>query len=77
MQKAIDNNFVGVSPQKPGGFVLPSHLEKRIAAVVRNLRAKKFPFSREEVLNWAEDAIADTDYVAYFMEGKPAIRWYI
>jgi len=45
LQKAIDNNFVDVSPQKPGGSTLPSHLEKKAAVVVRNLRAKSFRFS--------------------------------
>ncbi len=71
LQKAIDNNFVGVSPQKQGGSALSSHLEKRVAAVVRNLRAKKFPVFREEVLKWAEDAIADTEFVPIFWKASP------
>jgi hypothetical protein len=76
MQKAIDNKFFGVSPQKPGGSALPSHPEKKFAVVVRNLRAKKFPVFREDTLKWAEDAIAGTDYAAYFEKGKPTIGWY-
>ncbi len=76
MQKVIDNNYVGVSPQNPGASALLSHLEKKVAAVVRNLRAKKVPVFREEVLKWAEDKITDTEYAAYFEEGKPTIGWY-
>jgi len=50
LQKVIDDNSVGISPQKPSDSALPSHLEKKIANVVRNLRGKKFPVFREEVL---------------------------
>jgi hypothetical protein len=73
---AIDNYNVGLSPQKPGGAALPLHLEKRIANVVRNLRGKKFPVFREEVLQWAEEAIKETEYADYFTNGKPTTAWY-
>jgi hypothetical protein len=48
---------VDVSPKKLGGTALPSHLEKWIANVVQTLREKKIPVYREEVIQWAEDAI--------------------
>ncbi len=72
-QKAIDNNLVGVSPQKTSGLALPSHLEKRVANIVRTLRGKKFPAFREECLKWAEEAIKDTEYADYFVNGMPTI----
>ena len=67
LQTTIDNNYQGVSPQKQGGTALPSYLEKRVANVVRNFRGKKFPVFREEVLNWAAEAIKDTEYASYFV----------
>jgi hypothetical protein len=48
--RVIDNNFVGLSPQKPGGVAMPSQLEKEIANVDRRLRERKFPVFLEEVL---------------------------
>jgi hypothetical protein len=54
---------------------LPSHLEKRIADIVRTLRGKKFPVFREEVQKWAEEAIKDTEYANYFVGGTPTIAW--
>ncbi len=48
-QKEIDNNFIGVSPQKAGGVALPSHLDKRVANVVGTLCGKNFFVFREEV----------------------------
>jgi hypothetical protein len=76
LQTAIDNNYVGVSPQNPGGTALPSYLEKRVANVVRNLREKKCMVFREEVLNWAAETIKDTEYASYFAGGRPTIAWY-
>jgi hypothetical protein len=51
-------------------------MEKRVAAVVRSLRANKFPVFQKEVMKWAEDAIADTEYAAYFAESKSKIGRY-
>ena len=76
MQRAIDNNNVAISPKKPRGFALPSHLEKKIANVVRNLRGKKFPVFKEEVLKSAEEAIKDTEYTSYFVGDSPTVAYY-
>ena len=76
LQNAIDNNYVGVSPQKPCGSALPSHLENRVANVIRNLRGKKFSVFREEVLKWAEEAIVDIEDARYFVGGKLSLGWY-
>ena len=69
LNKAIDNNNVGLSPQKLGGAALPSHLEKRIANVAWNL-------FMEEVVQWVEEAIKETEYADYFTNGKPTTTWY-
>ena len=50
MQNPIDNNLVGISPQKLGGAALPSHPEKKVANVVRNSREKKLTVIREDVI---------------------------
>jgi len=41
VKRAIANNGVAVCPQKFGGSAMPSHIEKRIANVVRKLRERK------------------------------------
>ena len=53
LKAALKNGGVAVSPQKPGGASLPSHIEKKIARIVRGLRARKFPVSASEVMRWA------------------------
>ncbi len=60
MQKAIANIGLAVSPQILGGAALPSHIEKRIANIVRKLRERKLPVFQSEVLKWAEEVIKDT-----------------
>jgi hypothetical protein len=77
VKKTIANNGVGLSPQKPGGVALPSHIEKRVANVVRTLRARKLPVFQSEVLKWAEEEIKGTEYGKYFVNGNPTIGWYI
>ncbi len=62
-----------MSPQIHGGAALPSHIEKRIAIIVRKLRERKLPVLQLEVLKWAEEAIMDTKYATYFVNGKPTI----
>jgi hypothetical protein len=47
---------------EPSGVALPSHPEKMIAKVDRNLRAKKFLVFREEILKWAEDMVVETQH---------------
>ena len=32
---------------------------------------------REEVLEWAEEAIRETEHADYFTHGKPMTSWYI
>jgi hypothetical protein len=76
VKKALGNNCVVVSPQKPGGLALPSYLEKKIANCVRALRQRKFHVFPEEVLRWAAEAIEGTEYAAYFKGGKPTTGWY-
>ncbi len=57
MMAALTNNGVAVSPQKPGGVSLPSHIEKEVAKIVRELRARKFPVFASEVISWAAEEI--------------------
>ena len=51
MRAALTNNGVALSPQKPGGVFLPSHIEKKIAKIARGLRARKFPVFAAEVIS--------------------------
>ena len=69
---ALKNDCIGISPQKPGGVFLPSHVEKKIAAVVRGLRERKFPVFASEIMSWAADEIEGTEYADYFVDGKPS-----
>ena len=70
VKNALNNNYIGISPQKPGGVSLPSHIEKNIADVVRGLRERKFPVFASEIKRWAADEIAGTDYANLFPDGK-------
>ena len=71
LRAALTNNGVAVSPQKPGGVSLPSHIEKKIAKIVRGLRARKFPVFASDVINWTAEEIKDTEYAKYFVNGEP------
>ena len=75
VKNALNNDGIGLSPQKPGGVSLPSHIEKKIAAVVRRLRERKFPVFASEVMRWAADEIAGTEYAIFFPDGKPSEGW--
>jgi len=70
------NNFIGVSPQKPCGALLPSHTEKHLAKSVKSLRQRSFPVFPDEVMHWATDAIKGTEYESLFPNGKPARGWF-
>jgi hypothetical protein len=74
--KVLSNECVGISPQKLGEQALPSHIEKRVANVVRALRERKMPVFPEEILKWAADAVERTDYAHYFIDCKPTAEWY-
>jgi hypothetical protein len=55
---------------------MSSHIEKKIAVVVRGLRESKFPVFASEVMRWAADEIAENDYAKIFPDGKPSEGWY-
>jgi hypothetical protein len=76
LRAALTNYGVAVSPQKPGGVLLPSHIEKKIAKIVRGLRARKFPVFASHVIRWTAEEIKDTEYAKYFVNGEPTEGWY-
>jgi hypothetical protein len=76
VKKALDNGCVGIDPQRNGGQALPSTIEKQIADMVKYLRELSFLVFREDVLKWADEAIAGTDYAQYFQNGKPTRGWF-
>jgi hypothetical protein len=76
LKAALNNNGVAVSPQKPGGASLPSHIEKKIANIDRGLRARKFPVFASEVMGWAAKEIKETEYAKCFVGGQPTEGWY-
>jgi len=76
VKNALNNNGIGLSPQKPGSVSLPSHIEKKIATVFRGLRERKFPVFASEIMRWAAGEIAETDYAIKFPDGKPSEVWY-
>ena len=55
---------------------MPSHIEKRIANVVRNSRGDFFVVFREKALQWAEEAMKETEYADYFTNGTPTTTFY-
>ena len=73
---AIKNNGDGISPQKPGGQLIPSGIEKKIADTVKELRRRKFPVFPEEIMKWAAEEIAGTPYADNFPDGMPTTGWY-
>ncbi len=76
VKNALNNNGIALSLQKPGGVSLPSHIEKNIAVAVRGLRERKFPVFASEIMRWAVDEIAGTDYAKILPDGKPSEGWY-
>ncbi len=44
--------FIGVSPQKPSGVLLPSQIEKHLAESVKALRQRYFPVFLDEVMGY-------------------------
>jgi hypothetical protein len=69
--------YRGLSPKDTRSCFAVAFGEKgRERYVVRTFRGKKFPVFREEVLQWAEEAIKDTEYAGYFVNGRPTIGWY-
>ncbi len=76
INRALNNNCVGISPQKLGGVALPSSIEKNIGMMVKHLREKHFPVFPEEVIKWTADAIENTKYADYFPNGIPTRGWY-
>ncbi len=60
IKAAQHNNCVGVSPQKPGGVLLPSHIEKNLADIVKALRQRLFPLFPDKVMQWAADMTKGT-----------------
>jgi hypothetical protein len=71
LRAALSNNGVAVSTQKSGGVSLPSHIEKKIAKIIRGLGARKFPVFASEIIRWTVDEIKDTKYAKYFVGGQP------
>ena len=73
---ALANDCTGISPQKPGGQLIPSSVEKKIAYTVKELRRRKFPVFPEEIIKWAAEEIAGTEYAKNFPDGMPTTGWY-
>jgi hypothetical protein len=73
---AIDNERKAESPHIRGGCALPSWIEKKIAATVKELRRSKFPVFPEEVINRVAKEIRGTEYVDMLPNGIPGRGWY-
>jgi hypothetical protein len=71
IKSAIDNNYVGASPQKTGGVAIPSHIEESIAQTVKALWEKKLPVFPDDVIYWAASQIEGTEAASYFPDTKP------
>jgi hypothetical protein len=72
LKATLNNNGVAVSPKNPDGASLLSHIEKKIARIVRGLRSRKFHVLASEVLRWAAKEINGTEYAKYlFVGGEP------
>ena len=69
---ALDNDGEAVSPQKRGGCSLPSSIEKKIGASVKELRRRQIIVFPEEVINRATEEIRGTEYVDMFPKGIPS-----
>jgi hypothetical protein len=76
IKRAIANDGVPLTPQKPGGICVPSSLEDRIATVVRWFRDRKHPVFLDDVKDWANREIAGTIYAENFPDGKVTGGWY-
>ncbi len=61
---AMANGYIGLDPQRNGGQALPSYIEKDIALTVKNLREQLFPVFPDDVMKWAAEAIAGTEYAS-------------
>lgn len=75
--KAYDNDGVAVSPQKPGGVYIPSHIERMVAESVRYLRSKEFPVFPEDIRIWVYEEVRGTPYELNFPDGKATEGWYM
>ncbi len=42
INRALGNNCIGISPQKPGGAYICSNIEKEVARYVESLKARNF-----------------------------------
>jgi hypothetical protein len=76
---AIANNYIGISPQKPGGQALPSSIENSIANTVTRLRENNFLVFPKEVIELAAIEIKGTAYESYSpppLDGRPTRGWY-
>ena len=76
IKAAAKNSGFGISPQKPGGVLIPSSIEKKIAFTVKELRRRKFPVFPEEIIRWAAEEIEGTVYADNFPNGVPTTGWY-
>ncbi len=75
IKASLNNNCVGISPQKTGGVALPSSIEKEIGKMVEVRRERDFPVFPEEVIKWAAVRIEGTQYADYFQGGIPTRGW--
>jgi hypothetical protein len=50
IKETFDNNGVGISPEKNGGQVLPTKVEKLIVNTIKALRERHSPVFPEEVI---------------------------
>jgi hypothetical protein len=64
VMRAMANGYVGLDPQRNGGQALPSSIEKENALNVKHMREQFSPLFQEDVIKWAVEAIAGTDYAS-------------
>ena len=77
INKALENGGTVITPQKVGGVVLPTALERRLAETVKVYRERKFPVFPEFVIGWAAEEIRATPLADLFPpDGVPTYGWF-